>query len=394
VKKLLALVPLAFILAAVGCGGGRFPSANVSVNGGRFSTKFAAGIAHVSGNYGFTQNNYLVEGVQKIRALGSDSIFIYLTPYFRTEYPDQSSNQWPATAPSNLTALAQTKPYDTVLNVPFSTIVMTVYTFANADGVAGLAASPERLKAEENELYQLTKYLYSKFAGSGKTFVLKNWEGDWIGLGEGNITGDISPGMVQDMIAWLSARQRGVTRARREADNSTGVRVFHAAEVNRVLDYAENGMTRVINAVLPKVNADMVTYSSYDSTATGKDPKSVQSSLRLALKTIEKMAPDPMGLGNRRILISEYGLFENQLVGGMTWRANAILSTASKAGIYGAFLWNVFDNECAETNGQAAPVDAAKGNPLRPKKNQCRGLWVVRPDGSTSPVLNVLKQYW
>lgn len=137
---------------------------------------------------------------------------------------------------------------------------MTVYSFANADGVAGLSASPARLKAEENEFYQLTKYLYSKFAGSGKTFVLKNWEGDWIGLGQGNVTGNIPQRMVRDMIAWLSARQRGVTRARHEAGNSTGVRVFNAAEVNRVLDYAQNGMTRVINAVVPKVNADMVTY--------------------------------------------------------------------------------------------------------------------------------------
>ena len=206
-KKAFSFFPVALIVATVGCGGGHFGS-----GGGSFSTRFAAGIAHVSGNYGFTQNNYLVEGAQKISDLGSDSIFIYLTPYFRTEYPDQSSNQWPSADPTKFAALAQTRPYDTVLNLPFHTIVMTVYSFANADGVAGLSASPARLKAEEKEFYQLTKYLYSKFAGSGKTFVLKNWESDWIGLSQGNVTGNISPGMVQDMIAWLSARQRGVTR--------------------------------------------------------------------------------------------------------------------------------------------------------------------------------------
>ena len=376
------------MLAAAGCGGGRFGS------GSGFATHFTAGIAHVAGNYGFTQNNFLVEGAQKISQLGSDSIFIYLTPYFRSEYPDQGSVNWPSSDPVNLTQLAQTKPFDTVFNLPFKTIVLTTYTFANADGVAGLSASPDRLKAEEDEFYDLTKYLYSHFANSGKTFILKNWEGDWIGLGQGNVTGNISPGMVQDMIAWLSARQRGVSRARNEAGSSAGVRVLNAAEVNRVLDYAQNGMVRVINAVVPNVNADMVTYSSYDSTAIGNDPQTVQSSLTLALNTINKLAPDPLGLGMRRILISEYGLYENQLAGGTTWRANAILSTASKAGIYGAFLWNIFDNECAEGNGQPAPVDAGVANPLRPKDNQCRGLWVVRPDGSTSPVLSVLKQYW
>lgn len=82
-KKVLLFFPVALIVAAVGCGGGHFSS-----SGGSFSPKFEAGIAHVSGNYGFTQNNYLVEGAQKISDLGSDSIFIYLTPYFRTEYPD------------------------------------------------------------------------------------------------------------------------------------------------------------------------------------------------------------------------------------------------------------------------------------------------------------------
>ncbi|HEX7892933.1 MAG TPA: hypothetical protein VF447_02000 [Terriglobales bacterium] len=393
-KQLPFILLFAMLLAASGCGGGHFSSGPGSGSGPRFSNRFTAGIAHVSGNYGFTQNNYLVEGAQKISELGSDSIFIYLTPYFRSEYPDQSSNSWPASDPSNMEQLAQTKPYDTVFNLPFKTIVITAYSFANADGVAGISASPNRLQAEQNEFYALTKYFYSHFAGSGKTFILKNWEGDWIGLGQGNITGNISPGMLKDMIAWLTARQDGVTQARKEAGHSTGVRVFNAAEVNRVLDYAQNGMMRVVNAVIPKVNADMVSYSSYDSTAIGNDAQSVQSSLSLALKTIDKLAPDPMGLGKHRILISEYGLFENQLVGGTTWRASTILSTASKAGIYGAFLWNVFDNECDDSNGRAAPVDTDQGNPLRPKDNQCRGLWVVRPDGSTSSVVSVLKQYW
>jgi len=51
-----------------------------------------------------------------------------------------------------------------------------------------------------------------------------------------------------------------------------------------------------------------------------------------------------MGFGNRRIVISGDDLYENQLVGGTTWRPSAILGTASKEGMYGAFLWNVYDN--------------------------------------------------
>jgi hypothetical protein len=98
-------------------------------------------------------------------------------------------------------------------------------------------------------------------------------------------------------------------------------------------------------------------------------------------------------LGKRRVLISEYGLFENERSGQATWRTEAILSTAKAAGIYGAFFWNLYDNECKQ-NGQYSPIASGEGSPTRPANAQCRGLWIVRPDGSTSPVLDVLKKYW
>jgi hypothetical protein len=369
----------------VACGGGPHPAAS--------RPEFSAGIAHVSGNYGFTQDNYLVEGATRIQQLGSSSIFIYLTPWFRSQYPDHSAALWPASDPAGVDQLAQTAPYDQVFAMPFKTIVLSTYTFANADQIQGMAASPARQSAEEDEFYALTKYLYAHFSGSGKTFVLKNWEGDWIGLGYGNQGGSIAPGMVQDLIAWLSSRQRGVSRARGEAHDSS-VQVFNAVEVNRVLDYAEQGLTRVINAVVPEVHADMVTYSSYDSTAVASDAAWLKANLTLAIQTIDQLAPDPLALGRRRILISEYGLFENQFPGQAVWRAQAILQTAHDLGLSGAFIWNLYDNQCVEANAQPAPIDSESGDPLRPTDQQCRGLWIVRPDGTTSSALAVLKTYW
>jgi len=381
VGKLHLAAIAALLASALSCGGGQ-------------SEKFAAGIAHVAGDYGFTQNNFLVEGATEISQLGSGAIFIYMTPAFRTQYPDRSKRLWPAEDPTSLAQLAQSSPYDQVFHLPFKTIVLTAYTFANWDAVEGMAESPARQSAEENEFYQLAKYLYAKFSGSGKTFILKNWEGDWAALGgQYDTAANISPGAAADMIAWLKARQAGVARARKQA-NDASVRVVNGAEVNRVLDYAQRGLTRVINAVVPEVNADMVTYSSYDSTTVGEDAASMQQSFNLALQTIEKLAPDPLGMGSRRILVSEYGLYENQLAGGTTWRAQAILATASRAGLYGAFLWNLYDNECVQPDGQAAEVDAPLGSGARPGDQNCRGLWVLRPDGTTSAALAVLKQYW
>lgn len=355
------------------------------------SAGFHAGIAHVAGNYGFTQENYLLEGAERIQQLGSKSIFVYLTQHYRDQYPDRSAGMW-SSNPSSLVELAQSTPYAKLFATPFTTFVITAYTFANDGQIDGMSGDGGREKAEESEFYALAKYLYSKYAGSGKNFILKDWEGDWIGLQDYNTSKDIAPSRIADMIAWLSARQRGVQRARNEV-GSTDVSVLNAVEVNRVLDYAQHGLNRVINKVVPQVQADMVTYSSYDSSSAGNDPNTVQANMNLALNTIKKLAPDPLSLGDRRILISEYGLFENQQTGA-GWRANTILSTAKSAGIAGAFLWNVFDNECVASNGQPTAVGLPPGAVGRPHDNQCRGLWAIRPDGSTSQVVSVLQKYF
>lgn len=358
-----------------------------------FMNSFAAGIAHSSGNYGFTQENYLQEGAERIRQLGSDSIFIYLTPNFRTTYPDKSSAAWPAQDPSYLSDLIQAEPYKKVLSMGFKTVVLTAYTFANDDHVAGFATNGNA-QAEEDEFYNLATYLLRTYANSGMTFILKNWEGDWIGLQGDDTSQNVTWSMANDMVSWLRARQQGVTRARRDAGNPSGVNVFNAVEVNRVLDHAQYGLNRVINAVVPFVSPDMVTYSSYDSTLAGTDPNSMQAAMQQALSTIYQFAPDPLNLGSKRVLISEYGLYENQRESEAIWRTNTVLKTAQSAGLSGAFMWNVFDNECHETDGQAAPVDVSPGNPSRPTDSECRGLWAVRPDGSISSVVGVLQGYF
>jgi len=226
-RKPFIVSMIAFIFITLGCGGG-----GGGAGGGQaasaanpfstsVSTAFTAGISHIDGKYRFTQNNYLLEGAQKISALGSNSIFIYLTPSFRSDYPDESSTNWPASDPAGVDGLAQTGPYDQVFHLPFKTIVMTTLTFANADRVQGIAQSQDRLNAEENEFYQLTKYLYSRFSGSGKTFVLKNWETDGFAAFLGSTTGDTPQNVVDDLIAWLSARPHGVTRPGNEVHGAS-----------------------------------------------------------------------------------------------------------------------------------------------------------------------------
>ena len=355
---------------------------------------FEAGATHVDGKYGFTNGNFLLEGANTVRQLGSPSIFIYLSPDFRVRYPDRGDHLWPDQNPTSLIQLAQTAPFQSALKMPFRTFVITAFTFANADQVNRFATDTNASAAEEQEFYNLTKYLYATFAGSGKTFILKHWEGDWAGLEGFDPTADISPTMINAMTNWLVARQKGVSRARNESGNVQGVAVLNAVEVNRIFDYSQNGLRRVINKVAPFVQADMVTYSSYDSSLSGTDSTSEANAMNQAFSVITSLAPDPLGLGSRRMLISEYGLFENERPTETIWRTETILSTAKSAGLLGAFQWQVFDNECRDADLNYFPTGSVINTAVHPDNSQCRGLWLVRPDGSESIMVSLLAPYW
>ena len=359
-------------------------------------TPFQAGATHASGDYGFTQENFLVEGSKRISAFGPSAIFVYLSPEYRTRYPDKdAAPSWPAGDLHSLTELAQTEPYKAVFEMPFKVYVITAYSFAVGDHIANFGTDPSLASQEEREFYELTRYLLTTYAGTGKTFILKHWEGDYAGLQGYSTTKDIPTNMIDAMNIWLTARQHGVTRARNDAGDPSGVAVFHAVEVCRVLDYSRLGLTRVINAVVPVVKPDMVSYSSYEAMLTGSDPASTTAVINEALNTIKSMAPDPLSLGNKRIFISEYGLFENEHPPDeVLWRTTAVLQTAQAAGLLAAFHWELYDNECHLSDSSDAPADASPGDPLRPTNSQCRGVWLVKPDGTTSPVLDLLTPYW
>ena len=358
-------------------------------------TRFKAGVTHVDGKYAFMDSNFLIEGSQRINTFGSDAIFIYLEPNFRTRYPEKSGPLWPAGDLQSVTELAKTDAYKAVFDLPFKVFVITTYAFGTQGAVQNFATDPSLANIEENEFYDLTRYLLTTYAGTGKTFILKHWEGDYIGLVNFDTSKDISPATVDAMNIWLSARQSGVSRARNDAGNPSGVAVFNAVEMSRVLDYSRRGLTRVVNAVIPVVKPDMVSYSSYEATLGGTDPGSAAASINEALNVIKSFAPDPLGLGDKRILISEYGLFENERPADeVAWRTSTILQTSQGAGILGAFFWQIFDNECKQADGTYFPTASSPGAALRPSNSQCRGLWLVKPDGSTSQVLGLISPYW
>ncbi len=169
------------------------------------------------------------------------------------------------------------------------------------------------------------------------------------------------------MIRWLTARQRGVARARAEFAAS-GPRVFHACEVNLVRQAQLKGAPSVTVDVLPNVTLDLVSYSAWD---TKDSPESFAQALSFIAK--HKRPTEPFG--ERGVYIGEFGLPESEASPQVVLdRTTALITEAKRFGCPYAVYWQIYCNE---------PINT-------PQKTNAdyKGFWLVRPDGTRSPCAN------
>lgn len=331
------------------------------------SSRAQVGITHVAGSYVTgSESSFVLAGAQRIAELGVGTIKVYMTPEYRTKYPEA----WDEGI-SDLRSLAQSRQFRALFAMPFHTYVITTYGFSmGVDHPWRYENNPARLAAEAAELEALTSYLLTTYAGSGKTFILQNWEGDWAMLGGYDPALTIPSDRAERMAEWLRARQQGVERAR-NAIGEDGVRVRHAVEVNRLLDARDGRENRVVNSVLPNVNVDAVSYSAWE--ALELDPSQPVSELAEGLHQRITDAVTYLR-GKLRtdvpVYLGEVGFAESRLAErGVTDVApliESVVSAADDLGLSHVVYWQVFDNECS-AGGTACP-----------------GFWVVKPDGSLS----------
>jgi hypothetical protein len=193
----------------------------------------------------------------------------------------------------------------------------------------------------------------------------------------GNYKGDEEPAPVAlaNMVEWLNARQAGVDQARREMGQQ-GVHVYHAAEVNRVVQSMRGGFPNMVNRVLPSTRVDLVSYSAWDAaTSHYSDPQI----LREALDFIAANAPDSPDFGNRNVYLGEFGMPENvySLVEGTHGSPLQIaipnaVRTALDWGCPYIVYWQLYCNERKDPKVQP---------PVR-NNDAVRGFWLIRPDGT------------
>jgi hypothetical protein len=172
------------------------------------------------------------------------------------------------------------------------------------------------------------------------------------------------------MVRWLSARQRGVESARAEFPHGKA-RVFHACEVNLVRLAQVDGCPSVTTDVLPNVSVDLASYSAWD---TKDSPMQFAEALEFIAK--HKRPTEPFG--KHGVYVGEFGLPESEANPQTALeRTGALLAEARRLRCPYAVYWQIFCNE--------PTVGVPKTNA------DYKGFWLIRPDGTQSPVCKLFR---
>ncbi|MFQ3548281.1 MAG: hypothetical protein SNJ70_00845 [Armatimonadota bacterium] len=315
------------------------------------------GSSHVAGRYNFTEKDYLNEGADKLLEMGSRVIKLWFTNRPKTDYP--FNHNWQEI--KSLITLAETPYFKEVFSKPFSTYMLEAFNPLKPNLSFEDAFTKEDEDDETECFYEITKYFIEKYKGTAKTFILQNWESDWI-LTNPEFTKEPSDKVIENMIKWINARQKGVTKARAEVKSD--VTVAHAMEVN-LIKRAMEGKVTATNNIVPYTNCDLYSYSAYDTSL--EDQKLFYD----AMDYLSDKSPSSELFGDINIYIGEFGAPENEFD-----QYKIISETTQTALDWGAHYivyWEVFCNEKAkEYNG-------------RPTNDDLRGFWLIRPDGTHSP---------
>jgi len=322
------------------------------------------GITHVDGKYCLTSEDFLNEGADQILALGPRVIKVWFNNPHQ-KYPFNS--KWPKI--NNMVEMAKSPYFMELFDKPMTAYILMCFSMGRGDVYWRKGVTEEQKLDEKRQFYELTKHLLTTYTGTRKTFILQHWEGDWLIRGNYNRNVDPTPQAISGMIDWLNARQAGVNQARQEVGTNE-VFVYHAAEVNRVVDSMKNGKPNMVNTVLPHTKLDLVSYSAWDATIDYPDDLQVFGE---ALDFIAKNMPDSPYFGNRNVYIGEFGMPENKFPAEQIQKMIPnVITTALDWGCPYIIYWQLYCNELQDSK-ELPPVHS---------NNAVRGFWLIRPDGS------------
>ena len=336
------------------------------------------GTAHARPRYnphGAIQTAFL-DGAKDAHNLGLQTLKIWNGPEVKSDpsFYFLSANE--RASLSDVSSALDLPSYKAVLAVPFKTVVFVV-----DDAVLWTMANTPLSQADKDRIYQSTHAfavrLRKDFAGSGRTFVIQNHEGDWHidPTGKPAAKNDPTPVGLNNFLEYWRIRQRAVADAR--ASQPSDVKVYHLCEVVRVLPSLQSNAPSLTRDVLPQVACDLVGYSAYESALTST------SVFEQALAYIRTKALASPTFGTNQVAVSEIGIPEQDPTYSTARQQElaSLIESLVRRGLPYVLFWTLYDNECnlpacAQSGGVTSNVPLAN----------LRGFYVRRPDGSLGSV--------
>lgn len=349
----------------------------VNMSGAERSAPFSlsVGTQSVGVRYQFTDQCALVESANEIAALGSDTLKIAFTPNYADDYRLEKD-----ACINSVMDLVRHKPsYQQVMDMPFRNIMLWVYPFSDSKSAfsEGVISETEA-KAVYKEIYDFTAYLLKRYSGSGKSFFLGNWEGDWHLQNEAFVYDlDPEPEAIAGAIQWFNLREKAVADARRETPHSE-VEVYYYIELNHVAKSLDHDRPSIVNRVLPHIRTDYVSWSSYDVTkpAALLGGEKGRERVLQALDYIESHLPES-DVPGKRVFIGEYGF---ELASFKTPERQRkytadIMKWCLEWGCPFVLYWELYCNE----------IDGKTG--------EHRGYWLINDEGVKQPAWFLHKEF-
>ena len=284
---------------------------------------------------GVPQNQIMDQGLKLAKDSGIKVIRITLSPRSDIDYIDNKK----CISNFTLAKLAARSDFKAIISDPqFTTVIITALdgvTFGDCvhkNYLVPTFLNPTKLASVETEYRGLATYL-KQF---DKTFIIANWEGD------NDLYCDsayyATPGScigITDRVTaftkWTQARLAGIKAA--GASN-----VFSAVEFNNVHSLENQGMTNILNNILPGLNPDYYSYSSYESINVSANQ--LADDIDTIKQKLAAIGKDPS-----RLFIGEFG-FSVQDWGEKlaTQKLGEIINVSREKNIPYAIVWNLIDN--------------------------------------------------
>ena len=301
---------------------------------------FVLGTQGIGGYYKFTEESALVEQAKHIRAMGSNILKISLGKNAPKAYklPEKKVN-------TTLELFKSVPDYKVVFDMDFKYIFSWVHTLTPVKWRNKFTKEDEKLIFDE--MYDFASYLLKEYNNSGKTFLIGNWEGDWLLHPKYNRKYQPTKREVKNMTKWFQVRQKAIDAAKKDT-KSTNVSLFYYVEVNLVKK-ALQGETSISKDILKNVNPDLVSYSSYES-IKNKNFNQKKETLDILFNYLEKQLKPKKNIPfTRRVYLGEYGYQANNkkplTVEKQYNETKEIMQIALELNLPFALHWEMYNNE-------------------------------------------------